>query len=204
MLPTERNNQSVEHIRRLIERCTIVISADFTGMSVGAMTELRRALRGRGVEFLVVKNRLAYLAADAAGKPVMKEIVHGPTGLALGFGEPVEPAKALTDFVRSTKYPLKVIGGVLGERILTAEEVIGLAALPGKDQLVARLAGQLLGPATGLVYVLSAPVSGLARVLQRRVESMDGEGQAGPGLMEEAPDPGSEDGVETNSGEDKA
>jgi len=178
-MPTERKMRSVEQLRQLIESCTVVISADYTGMSVGAMTELRRALRDKRVEFHVVKNRLAYLAADAAGRPLVKDIVQGPTGLALGFGEPVEPAKALTEFIRNTDNALKVRGGVLGDRILTEKEVASLAALPSKEQLVARLAGQLQGSLTGLVYVLSAPVSGLARVLQRRVESM-GEEQAGP------------------------
>ena len=197
-MPTERKIQSVEQLRQLIEGCTIVISADYTGMSVGEMTGLRRALRDRGVEFHVVKNRLAYLAADAAGRPVLKEIVKGPTGLVLGFGEPVEPAKALTDFVRGTGAPLKVIGGLLGDRILTEDEVGSLAALPGKEQLVARLASQLQGPATGLVYVLSAPVSGLARVLQRRVESMGG-GQSRPEKSDEAPSPDPEQEEESQS-----
>ena len=198
-MPTERKIQSVERLRQLIEGCTIVISADYTGMSVDAMTDLRRALREKGVEFHVVKNRLAYLAADAAGRSVLKEIVQGPTGLALGFGEPVEPAKALTDFVKSTGVPLKVRGGLLGDRLLTENEVGSLAALPGKEQLIARLAGQLQGPVTGLVYVLSAPVSGLARVLQRRVESMSG-GQAGPEMSDEAPSPEPEQEGESQSG----
>ena len=112
----------------------------------------------------------AYLAADAAGKPAIKEIVHGPTVLALGFADPVEPAKALTQFLRSGRYTMAIKAGVLGERVLTAAEVGSLAALPGKDELISQLLRQFQGPVTGLARVLDAPISALARVLQRRVE----------------------------------
>ena len=172
-MPTQRKVEAVDELRQLIERCTIVVSADYTGMNVDAMTELRRVLRQHGVEFHVVKNRLTYLAAEAAGKPYVKDIVQGPTGIAFGFDDSLGPAKALTDFVRSARPPLKIKGGVLGERILTAEEVGDLAELPSKEDMVARLGGQLQGPIRSLAYVLSTPLAGLATVLQRRVEAME-------------------------------
>ena len=105
-------------------------------MSVDAMTELRRALRGRGVDFRVVKNRLSYLAADAAGKPILKEIITGPTGLALGVGDPVEPPKALSDFIANTRYPLKLRGGLLADRVLSDEDLGNMAKLSSKDELI--------------------------------------------------------------------
>jgi large subunit ribosomal protein L10 len=175
----------VEQLRSLLEGCTIAISADYSGMSVGAMTELRRSLRDKGVEFHVVKNRLVYLAADAAGKPAVKEIVQGPTGLALGFGDPVEPARALSEFLSSTRHPLAIKGGVLGDRVLTAQEVDSLALLPSKDQLIAQLLGLLQGPITGLARVLNAPLSALVTVLQRHMEASEDEEQPG---SEDAPD----------------
>ena len=171
-MPTERKVRSVEELSRLIEGSTILISADYTGMSVDAMTAMRSALRQRHVEFHVVKNNLTYLAADAAGRPLVKEIVHGPSGIAFGRGDPVEPAKALTEFIRSSRSPLTIRGGVLGNRMLTSEEVQGLATLPSKEQLIANLMAQLQGPLSGLMYVLNAPAASLARVLQRRAESL--------------------------------
>ena len=77
-MPAERNIQEVERLKALFESSNALISADFTGMEVTAMTELRRALRDRGIEFRVVKNRLTYLAAEAAGRPLIKDIVRGP------------------------------------------------------------------------------------------------------------------------------
>ena len=170
-MPTDRKVGEVERLRGLLETCTAAVAADHTGLKVGSMTALRKALRQRGVTFRVVKNNLFYLAAEAAGRPGVKEMVEGPTGIAFGFDDPVEPAKALADFVVSTRSPMVIKGGVLGERTLTQQEVAALAALPSKEQLVARLLGQLQGPITGLAYVLSAPVASLARVLQRQSEA---------------------------------
>lgn len=170
-MPTEAKASQVQELKELFESSTVAISADFTGMGVGAMTELRRALREHGVRFRVVKNRLAYLAADAAQKPIIKEIVEGPTGIAFGFGDPVEPAKALTQFIRATRSTLEIKGAVLGDKRLSAAEVDALAALPPRDQLIARLIGQIQAPISGLVYVLNATPSALARVLQRAAEA---------------------------------
>ena len=154
-----------------MEGFTIAISADFSSLGVGDMTALRRTLREKGVQFRVIKNSLALLAADAAGRPAMKEIIEGPTGIAFGYDDPTGPAKALSEFIRDARSPLRIKGGVMGEQVLTAEEVGRLASLPSREELVARLLGQLQSPVSGLVYVLNAPISGLARVLQRRVET---------------------------------
>jgi len=177
-VPTEEKVKEVELLRELFESCTSAVSADYTGMSVQATTALRHELREKGIRFRVVKNSLVYLAADAAGQPAAKDMVAGPVGIAFGFDDPVGPAKALTQFIRTTGSPMAIRGGLLGGRALSAAEVADLAALPPKDQMIARLAGQLNGPITGLVYVLSAPVAGLARVLQRRIESVE-EGPSG-------------------------
>ena len=174
-MPTEAKRAQVESIRELLESCTSVVSTDYTGLSVQSMTDLRRSLRGNGVGFRVVKNTLTHLAADAAGKPGMKEIVEGPTGIAFSFDDPVAPAKAIREFLRSSRSPITMRGGLLGEQVLTAAEVDRLADVPSKEELVARLMGQLLAPITGLAYVLDAPVASLARVLQRKIEESAGE-----------------------------
>ena len=170
-MPTEAKRAQVESIRELLEGCTAVVSTDYTGLSVQSMTDLRRSLRGNGVGFRVVKNTLTHLAADAAGKPGMKEIVEGPTGIAFSFDDPVAPAKALREFARTSRLPMTIRGGLLGEQVLTADEVERLADVPSKEELIARLMGQLMAPVTGLAYVLDAPVASLARVLQRRIDT---------------------------------
>lgn len=176
-MPAEHKIQEVERLKTLFESSNTLICADFSRMGVGPMTELRRALRERGVEFRVVKNRLTYLAADAAGKPLIKDIVQGPTAIAFGFDDPLGPAKALTEFIKASRSPLKITGGVLNGRALSPSDIAELALLPGMEELIARLMAQLQGPITGLAFVLNGPVASLARVLERRLESMAEEGQ---------------------------
>ena len=186
-MPTEAKIKKVEEIKDLLEKSTILISTDFTGMDVNSMTALRRALREKGVGYRIVKNTLTYLAADAAGMPGVKEIVQGQTGIAFSYGDPIEPAKAISEFVRTTRLPLQVRGAVMDGQILTAAQVEDLARLPSKDELIAKLMAQIQGPITGLVYVLSAPISALARVLQRAAESLAA-GTAQPEPEAEAPE----------------
>ena len=174
-MPTERKVKSVETLSKLLSDCTIAISTDFTGMSVGSMTDLRRALRDNGVQYKVIKNNLLYLAADDAGKPLVKDIVEGATGMAFGFDDPTVPARAIAEFIRASRAPLSIRGAVLDDRVLEAAEVDILAQLPSKDVLVARLLGQLLSPVTSLVYVLNGPVSALARVLHAAAEAKGNE-----------------------------
>ena len=170
-MPTDKKRELVAEIRRLLEGSTVAISADYTGMSVPAMTGLRRALRETNVEFHVVKNRLTYLAADQAGKPLVKGIVEGPTGIAFGFDDPVAPAKAMLEYIRANRSPLKIRGAVVGDRQLTPEEVSALALLPSRDELIARLMAQLQSPITRLAGALNAPLAGLVTVLHRASES---------------------------------
>lgn len=165
-MPTQAKIDDVEEIRKLIKDSTVAVSADYTGLSLSAMTELRRTLRENNVTFRVVKNRLAHLAADAAECPELKDIIEGPTGLAFGFADPVEPAKALKQYIIKNRSELKLRGGVLDGRTLSAEEVDQLASLPSKEDLVALLLGRIQSPLTSLVYVLNAPVAALARALQ--------------------------------------
>jgi len=172
-LPTARKIGLVNEMRGWMEQCTIAISTDFTGLGVTEMTALRRTLREKGVQFSVVKNTLAHLAADAAGRPAIKDIVQGPTGIAFGYGDPTEPVRALAEFMKNKRSSLTIKGAFMEERMLTAGEVDTLATLPSKEELIARLMGRLQWPVSGLVQVLNAPISGLARLLQRHAEGME-------------------------------
>ena len=103
--------------------------------------------------------------------PGVKEVVQGPTGIAFGYDDPIEPARAISEFVKTPRLPLQVRGAVMGDQTLTPAQVENLAQLPSKDQLISKLMAQIQGPITGLVYVLNAPIAALARVLQRAAET---------------------------------
>ena len=92
--------------------------------------------------------------------------------MVLGYDDPVAAAKAVNDYVRQSRAELKVRKGVMDGALISEAQVVALAALPGKDELVAKLLGQMNAPISGLVNVLSGPTRALAIVLQRRAEQL--------------------------------
>ncbi len=171
-MPTEAKRAAVADLAGRLGRASIAIATDFSGLTVNEMTELRRRLREAGVEYKVVKNRIAALAADEAGMPEFKELLEQATGVVLGYGEPVAAAKALDEHIRQARSQMKVRKGVMDGAALSEAQVMAIAQLPGRDELLARLLGQMGAPITGLVTVLSGTMRGLAIVLQRRAEQL--------------------------------
>ena len=171
-MPTENKERQVEELKDRFARCTIAVATGYTGLPVNSLTELRQRLRDQGMEYRVVKNTLAYVAADDASLPQIKEIVQGPTGLAFGFDDPVEAAKVLTDYIRSTRSALSIKGAVVDGRTLGPAEVTAIAQLPPKPQLVAQLLGQMQAPISMFLGVLNGPVVGLVTLVQRRMEQL--------------------------------
>ena len=173
-MPTEAKRESVADLVDRIKRSTIAIATDFSGLSVNQLTELRRRLREQGVEYRVVKNRLAARAAAEAGVERFSELLEGATGLVFGYGEPEAAAKVVHDYVKETRSSLRIRNGIMGGEVLTAAQVSAIAALPPRQELLAMLLRQLNAPVAGLANVLAGPIRGLAIVLGRRVEQMTG------------------------------
>ena len=171
-MPTEAKRQAVSDLADRIGRATIAIATNFAGLKGAELTQLRRRLREQDVEYRVVKNRLAALAATEAGVEAFRELLEGSTGIVFGYGEPASVAKALDEHVRQTRSALQVRKGLMDRTVLTGAQIAALAALPPRDQLVARLLSQMNAPITGLVNVLSGPLRALATVLERRSEQL--------------------------------
>ncbi len=181
-MPTQEKIDRVAVLKDKLERCSILVTTDYTGITVNEMTGLRRQMRAAGVEFGIVKNTLMWRASDAAQKPQVKEIVDGPTALAMGYDDPWDVAKALADYIRTSRSTLTIRGGVLGDGpAMPASEVNRLAALPPKAQLLASLLGQLQAPIQRLVSVLNGPLQnldGLIHARIRQIEAGESGGQA--------------------------
>ena len=169
-MPTDKKREIVEELRKKISECTIAIATDYRGLSVPAMTELRRSFREKGIEYRVVKNTLTYRAAEEANKPQLREIVQETTGIVFGYGDPVEAAKAVDDYIRTSRSTLAIRGAVLDGQVLTRDQVASLARLPTREVLLGRVLGQMMAPVTSLVFTLNALLAGLVMVLQRHIE----------------------------------
>jgi len=171
----EKKTEIIDRFKDTFSRCSIGILTDYRGLSNSEITTLRRRLGDSSVEYRVVKNTLARLAAERAGKANLAGSFVGPVAVVLGYGDVTEPAKILADYISTSKSALTIKGGFLGDRVLTPEEVSTLARLPSREILLAKLLGGMQGPIAGLVNCLSAPITGVARVLQARIKQMEGE-----------------------------
>lgn len=173
-MPTQEKIERVQDLKDRIERSSITLSADYTGTSVNQMTQLRRNMRAGGVEFTIVKNTLMYLAADAAGRPQMKDIVQGPTAVAFGYDDPTVAAKVLADYARTNANTFSIRGAVMGNGLaMDPSGVTRLAALPPRPQMLSMLVGQIQAPIARLVGALNGPLQNLDNVLQARIRQLE-------------------------------
>lgn len=166
MVTRREKEDSLGELEAKLKRAQSVILADFQGLTVADMSQLRKMAREAGVEFKVVKNTLASIAARRAGIAGLAGFLTGPTGMAFGYEDPVTPAKVLQRFGRE-KRELPFKGGYMAGQVLGVGEVKELAALPGRLELLGRLLGVLQGPVSGLHHVLAGNLRGLAVALGR-------------------------------------
>jgi large subunit ribosomal protein L10 len=160
-----RKREAVKRLSEKLSRATSAVITDYRGLTVQDLEDLRAQLRGQGVDYVVVKNTLARRAADAAGIPQFSEVLIGPVGLAIGYGDLAVPAKVLSDYFRVHKRLVSVAGLVEGQ-VLNADGVKLLAELPSREALLSQLAGTLLSPLTQLAGALDSITSTFASTLE--------------------------------------
>ncbi len=175
MVSREKKTEVIEQIQRQMAESQIGILTDYRGLSTLELTGLRRTLRAAGIEYRVVKNTLARFAAQRSGREDLADLFQGPVAVAFGYGSITGPAQVLTEYIRSTKSELAIKGGFLSDSLLSPEDVKEIATLPSKEVLLAQVLGGLQGPIAGLVRCLTAPLQGLAGVLQARIKQMEAE-----------------------------
>ncbi|MBI4219578.1 MAG: 50S ribosomal protein L10 [Chloroflexi bacterium] len=169
-MPTQKSIAEVEELAKLLSEASVVISANHTKLNTQTVDQLRKRMRETGNQYRVIKNTLARIAAEKAGRNEVKEIISGPCAFVIGRGDPVETARVFAEHLRSNRLEVQVVGGALPGQALTPDRLEALATLPPKPVLVARLLGQLNSPAARLVSVLQAPSRGLVIALKQHLE----------------------------------
>lgn len=164
-MPTDAKNVKVAEIKERLTGSDGVILVDFRGLSVKDMQEFRAKVRDSGGEVKVYKNTLTEIALRELAMPAMDEYLVGPTGFVFAYGEAVAPAKVITDFAK-THPALDIKGGFVQNAVVDAATVKAIAALPTRDELLAKLMGMLLNPVRGFMAMANAPASAFARTLQ--------------------------------------
>ena len=167
----EKKTENINKLSELLADKEFIVATTYVGVSAQSLAQVRWALAAAGVEYRVVKNTLVRLAAEQTEREDLMQIIDGPT--ALGFAtDAVEAAKAIRQQARGKDSLVQIRGGLLGNRVLAAQEVMALADLPPRDVLIAQLAAQLQAPVSRLHRALSWPLQGFRNVLQARVEQL--------------------------------
>ena len=143
----------VSDISAKLGRSKSTIVADYRGLTVAEITDLRKSLREAGVDFRVVKNTLASRAAAESNVSELDAYLKGPTAIAFGYEDPVTPAKLLNVFAAAHK-ALEIKGGLVEGRLVDASGVEELAKLPSREGMLSMLLGVLQAPVRNLAYAI--------------------------------------------------
>ena len=160
MLKQEKERVVAELVERLRTSETLFV-ADYRGLDMTAIDNVRGELLKHGARFSVVKNTLTRRAADAAGVEALKEFLEGPTAIAfVEAGDMIAVAKTLSDTARDTRI-LALRGGILQGKTITADDIRDLASLPPVEVLRGQVLGAILAPLQNLYGLLDARIEQL-------------------------------------------
>lgn len=166
----------VAEVRDRLSASDAALLTEYRGLNVGEMAELRRSLRAAGGEYTVYKNTMVRLATAELGLD-LADLLTGPTAIAFvgarsdgSAGDAAAVAKVLRDFSRANR-ALILKGGVLGDKVLSTEDLVSLADLPSRDLLLAHLAGGFQAPLVKFAGLLQALPRNFAYGLQALIDS---------------------------------
>ncbi len=157
--------QLVSELKEKFENAKGIVFTDYRGLNVEEITDLRNSLRASALEYRVVKNTLARIAAEGTPVDKAKDIIAGPIGMAVGYDDPVLVVKKVLEF-NKTNDKLEVKGGVVEGNVFAFDQLKTIAKLPPKEVQLSMLAGAMQAPATKLAGLLSSTVTRLAYALE--------------------------------------
>ena len=163
-LPKQYKIDAIKAVKDRVMRSKSLVVTDYRGITVAQMTELRDKLRAEGVEYKVVKNRLAKIALRECGLDPMEEFLKGTKAVAFGIKDPVAPAKVLAAYAKDND-KLKIVGGQMDGQLLSTADIMELSKIPPREVLLARMLGSITSPVQKLAYGLHAVVAQIAYAL---------------------------------------
>lgn len=161
----EQKSAELSSLIALLQKAKGVVFANYRGIKVKDLTELRRNLRKEKIRFKVAKKTLYALAAKEVGLvEAPKEFMDGPVGVAVSETDPIAPARILHSFAKDHK-EIKLLGGILEGKLIGETDVNQIALIPGREALLAQLLSVMNGPIRGFVYGLNEAVTKFVRTL---------------------------------------
>jgi large subunit ribosomal protein L10 len=160
----EEKVQAVNEIATKLRESQTTVVADYRGLNVAQVTELRKQLREAGVEFRVLKNSLTRLATAKENLTELDQYLTGPNALAFSKDDVVAPAKVLVEFAKKNE-ALKIKGGIIEGRVVGVDQIEALASLPNREGLLSML-----------LSVLQAPIRNFALAVKAVADQKEGQG----------------------------
>ena len=154
-----------EELKTKLSGSSFVILADYRGLNVTKISELRRRLRGVHSQLQVIKNRVFVHVAKELGYKGFESIAAGPSAMVFGKGDVVATAKILKDFIKENEKPVLKSGAMQGAA-LTSADIVQLAGLPSREQLLGQVVRTIAAPMSNLVGVLQQKVASVVYVLK--------------------------------------
>lgn len=164
MLNRKQKKQIVEELSDKIKRQQSLIFTDVSRINVSGAQRLRRTLRQAGIEYKVAKKSLINLALKKEKQDIDISQLRGSLGLTFSYNDPIAPIKILDKFAKEHEN-FKILAGIMGNKILTIDDIKELAKIPSKEELLAMLIGSLKAPINGLINVLGGTIRNLVGVL---------------------------------------
>ena len=149
----KQKEEAVNSLAAELKDASLVLLVDYRGITVEDVTKLRKEVREANAEYKVIKNNIIKRALNANGESGLDNLLEGPTALITSKEDYLAPAKAIYNFTKKNDF-YKIKGGIIEGKVMTAEEIITIAKLPSRQELLAKLAGALLGNITKLAVAL--------------------------------------------------
>lgn len=173
-MTTPRKVGQVADLTSLLDGATATIGTRYQGMPVSEQVALRAALAEAGLEMRVVKNTLLRIAARDIGQEQLSELIEGPTALVVSRDDAVAAAKAVVAYKKAHETSRFQIGrGVIDGLLVDADYVVDLASVPPREELLARIAGGLVGKVVELLGLLSATQRDFAGLVEARAAQLE-------------------------------
>lgn len=161
----QRKEDLVSQYTEWMQGSRAIILTEYIGLSMKQLDELRGKTREAGGEFHIVKNTLGKVAFKNLSWELPDDFLEGSTAIGFAFQDAPALAKVMAEFAKSSEF-LKIKGGYLGEKPISADEIKALAELPPLPVMRAQLLGTIMAPASKLVRTLAEPARSLAAVIQ--------------------------------------
>ena len=149
----KQKEEAVNSLAAELKDASLVLLVDYRGITVEDATKLRKEVREANAEYKVIKNNIIKRALNANGENGLDNLLEGPTALITSKEAYLAPAKAIYNFSKNNDF-YKIKGGIIEGKVMTADEIITIAKLPSRQELLAKLAGALLGNITKLAVAL--------------------------------------------------